>query len=611
MSMIDRVRRGAFALAATAAVSLSAQPVVSAPLPPGYKQAAGFTMKVNGVAVPILRVELSRRDKEVFDVASLPPGMPALVELAFAQPVESATILPSGYGIKSEVSGGVVRFRMDRPRQLVLQVPGRNPLLVVADLPAVMPEPKPGPATFDIVERYQADASGRQEATDAIQKAIDAATAGGGGTVLVPRGIFRSRKLTLKDNVRLHLVEGAALKFVDEISDGFDYQKDQAGLYFISTSGRKNMALTGRGILDCNGQVLHGADRKRRLISAFRSTGVTGLTLEGITIIDSTSWTLVPAFSRQLLIRNLKIVNTLCLYEDDGIDPLGCQGVLVDHCLVVATDDAFCPKPGGVGSHGGGARPGPALELRDVVFNDCVAWTRAAGFKLGAASSVPALNIVAKNSHVINCSRGVVIEHNIGNAPARNILFQDITIEGKCKYAAVHIKNNKTAPISEVTYERLKINSSGGASIRLDGKDTTLSKIRVIDCTIHDKPVTGGKGNAMNLYREPDQRQPGYTLTAVWGTNPEEGGAGVAVKAVPAVLVTDGENRPVPGVEVVFSVESGGGAVSGAATVSDTRGIAAVGGWTLGKTPGVNILTAKSRTTEASHVVFMARGLLQ
>jgi len=605
---ITRIIIGTLVLVTLTALPTLAQPVAPAPLPPGYKQAEGLTMKVNGVATPILQVELSHHDREVFDVVSFTQTAPALIELTFEKPVEAATILPAGYGIKPAVSGKVVRFNMDRPRQLFVQIPGRNQLVILGDGPATLPEPKPGPGVFDIVERYQADPSGKKEATVAIQKAIDDAAVNG-GIVLVPRGTFRSGKLTLKDNVRLHLAEGAALKFVDEISEGFDFKKKQAGIYFISTSGSKNMAITGHGLLDCNGQTLHGADKRRRLISAFHSSHVTGLTLEGITIIDSTSWTLVPAFSQQLLIRNLKIVNTLCLYEDDGIDPLGCQDVLVDHCLVVATDDAFCPKPGGVGSHGGGAQPGPAIELRDVVFNDCVAWTHAAGFKLGAASSVPALNIVAKNSHVVCCSRGVVIEHAMGNAPARNVLFQDITVEGHCKSAAVAIKSNRTAPVSEVTYDRVKINSAGGASIQLDSKDAMVSKVKVIDCTIHEKPVVGGKGNPTNIYREPDKRQLGYTLTAVWGTNPEAGVAGKVATAAPAVLVTDRENRPVPGVEVVFSVESGDGAVKAPTAISDARGIAVIGGWILGKTPGVNALIARSKATEASHVVFMTKGL--
>ena len=605
------------------AASLAGIAVEPVPVPPGYPQAAGLRLTANGVAVPVLRVILNRRHREVFNVASFAFDASARIELTIEKGIGSVSILPSGYGIQPVISGHTIRFTLTRPRHLFIQLPGCEPLLLFADGPEGFPEPTAGLNTFDVVARYGADPSGKTESTVAIQRAIDDATVRG-GTVLLPKGgVFRSGKLILKDNVRLHIAGGASLRFVDVIASGFDYTKDFPGLYFLSTTANSsNIAVTGRGLLDCNGEALRGTDHKRKLISAFHASRVTGLTLEGITIIDSSSWTVVPAFSRRVLIRNLKIVNTLCLYEDDGIDPVGCQDVLVDHCFVVATDDAFCPKPGGVGTHGGGAKPGPAMGMRDVVFNDCVAWTHAAGFKLGRQSSVPALNIVAKNSHVLNCSRGCVIDHDGGGAPFRNILFQDITIEGVCKYAPVHIETRDPGPTSEVTYERLAINSPEKPLVRLRGKDDVnrVSGIRFIDCAVRGQPVVSGKANPLRIAddkfvkdirvirRDPAQREPGYTLTAVWGTNPEEALAGAPVPAKPAVLVTDRENRPVSGVEVVFSVESGGGAVTQPTTISDARGIATVGGWMLGPAPGVNTLVAGSSAATGSHVVFMTKG---
>ena len=51
---------------------------------------------------------------------------------------------------------------------------------------------------------------------DAIQRAIDAAAAQGGGRVSVPAGEYETASLILRSNVELHLEAGAVLRFVDD-----------------------------------------------------------------------------------------------------------------------------------------------------------------------------------------------------------------------------------------------------------------------------------------------------------------------------------------------------------------------------------------------------------
>lgn len=72
----------------------------------------------------------------------------------------------------------------------------------------------------------------------------------------------------------------------------------------------------------------------------------------------------------------------------------------------------------------------------------------------------------------------------------------------------------------------------------------------------------------------------------------QTGLVGFAVNIPPAVVVTDAFGNPTPGVDVTFSVASGGGSVSGAMPTTDGAGRATVGDWTLGSTPGTNTLDA-------------------
>lgn len=83
--------------------------------------------------------------------------------------------------------------------------------------------------------------------------------------------------------------------------------------------------------------------------------------------------------------------------------------------------------------------------------------------------------------------------------------------------------------------------------------------------------------------------------------------AGTAVTVSPAVRVTDAHDNPVPGITVTFTVDSGGGSVVGATVATDANGLAAVGQWTLGSTPGDNALQATA--SGLTPVTFSAMGL--
>jgi len=67
---------------------------------------------------------------------------------------------------------------------------------------------------------------------------------------------------------------------------------------------------------------------------------------------------------------------------------------------------------------------------------------------------------------------------------------------------------------------------------------------------------------------------------------------GTAVATAPAVVVRNASGNPVAGVSVTFAVTAGGGTITGASATTNTSGVAAVGSWTLGPTPGGNTLTA-------------------
>lgn len=57
--------------------------------------------------------------------------------------------------------------------------------------------------TFNVID-YGADPTSFSLSTEAIQRAIDDCTAQGGGTVVIPEGIYTTGPITLRSNVRLY-----------------------------------------------------------------------------------------------------------------------------------------------------------------------------------------------------------------------------------------------------------------------------------------------------------------------------------------------------------------------------------------------------------------------
>ena len=105
-------------------------------------------------------------------------------------------------------------------------------------------------------------AAGDGQANDAaaIQRAIDACTAAGGGTVLLPAGkTFRSGTIALKSNVELHVERGARLAgsgdwadyttrlAVGALSGGALDADHPAQSMLITAERAENIAISGAG----------------------------------------------------------------------------------------------------------------------------------------------------------------------------------------------------------------------------------------------------------------------------------------------------------------------------------------------------------------------------
>lgn len=68
---------------------------------------------------------------------------------------------------------------------------------------------------------------------------------------------------------------------------------------------------------------------------------------------------------------------------------------------------------------------------------------------------------------------------------------------------------------------------------------------------------------------------------------------GKAVAIAPSVRVTDPDTNPTPNIPMEFFVSGGGGSTTGSPATTTTNGVATLGSWILGPTPGTNSLQVR------------------
>ncbi len=405
------------------------------PLPSCYSQSDVFSIKVDGKDVPV--VVYMNNEKPEYHFAHFSFEGKVSIEVTAAEEVAEYKIRPLSYGIEGKAEGRRLTFELNRSRYLLLKINKLENLVIIAD-PAEQDVPAAkGEKIHNVLEeRYGADGSGRAIATEAIQRAIDDAHAAGGGTVYVPAGVYKSGSLMMKGNVDLYMEGGAVLRgtgvAADFVQDNPGSKQSAVSTLVRFTPGDSKMTVRGRGTLDANGEKMYdddgGKDPTALRLCILRPDKNSGVRMEGLIVSHGRTWTVVPQQSDNIVIENLKVLNSEFRSNNDGIDINSCQDVLVRHCFTYTNDDSMCAKPCSVGNFQG-VIDGPDEEIRNVVFDDVVAYTRCSGAKVGLQGHTRASNVWFKNIEVLQGSRAVVVHHQQGGATMEDIHFVNINVE--------------------------------------------------------------------------------------------------------------------------------------------------------------------------------------
>ncbi|CAN5335526.1 hypothetical protein BH09PSE6_BH09PSE6_31420 [soil metagenome] len=98
------------------------------------------------------------------------------------------------------------------------------------------------------------------------------------------------------------------------------------------------------------------------------------------------------------------------------------------------------------------------------------------------------------------------------------------------------------------------------------------------------------------------------SMSVVAGTDNQTAVAGAALPLAPGVKIADTKGAPLAGINVKFTVASGGGTIQNGSINSDANGLASAGQWKLGTAGGTQTLTATS--TGLPDITFRATATL-
>ena len=335
--------------------------------------------------------------------------------------------------------------------------------------------------------KFGAKADGLTLNTKSINAAIESCSKKGGGVVVIPTGFWLTGPIVLKSNVNLHIQRGALLQFTKDYNEYALIETNWEGVPAvrnqspISATNATNIAVTGSGIIDGNGDVWRAVKKDKlsesqwkKLISgggvlsedkriwyptesSFKGSKVSKagvmtegkgiadyleikdflrpnllvftkcdlILLEGVTFQNSPAWCLHPLMSSNITVKGITVKNPWYAQNGDGIDVESCKNVLIENSVFDVGDDGLCMKSGRDAE--GRKR---AMPTQDVIIRNCTVYNAHGGFVIGSEMSGGAKNIFVSNCTFVGSDIGLRFKTTRGRGGVvENIYIDNIVMK--------------------------------------------------------------------------------------------------------------------------------------------------------------------------------------
>lgn len=288
------------------------------------------------------------------------------------------------------------------------------------------------------IDDYGARGDGKTDDAAAIQRAINACSAAGGGTVLIPSGrTYLCGPLHLASYVNLHLAPNACLLANPDESiytESAFRQNRGEGMMWISGKDLKQVSISGTGTIDGNGISFMG----KELEDSYELKPVTDfdprphvLTLinvektviRDITIRNSAYWTVHLIGCHDALIDGISLLNNLKIRNGDGIDVDHSRKIRIANCFIESGDDCICLK-----NRREFEEYGPC---ENIVVTNCIMTSRSCAIKIGSENMDKIDNVLFNNCIIKGSNRGIGIQ-NRDEGTVTNVVFSNMLVD--CRF---------------------------------------------------------------------------------------------------------------------------------------------------------------------------------
>ena len=338
--------------------------------------------------------------------------------------------------------------------------------------------------------------------TQAIQSAIDAADRQGGGTVIIPPGVFLSGTIFLKSNITLEVQGGAKLLGSPNIEDytklSWGHNKDRQPWNLIVAKNQQNVRINGTGLIDGNGSAFWSDEaekdengnyivprwilaKEKKVSPLIQFEDCENIRLEDFSVKTGGGWNIHLFNSKNIKIRGLDIVNNLYSPNSDGIDINGSQDVMISDCYIRTCDDAICLKTSPL-----------ANETKRITVTNCVMETLCVGLKMGASESFHDMSDIAFSNCVVFGSSRAIGMYSFNGAVYKNINISNIVANTNAPMVLnrpIHMQveqwtdTTKMGGIKDVTISGFTCETDGRILLHAE-EGATIENITLRDVTL-------------------------------------------------------------------------------------------------------------------------------
>ena len=321
--------------------------------------------------------------------------------------------------------------------------------------------------------------------TEAFARAIEALSKKGGGRLVVPQGVWHTGPIILKSNIELNLKAGAVILFaadeslypiIDTSFEGLDTRRCMSPIY---AKGESNIAITGKGVIDGNGQYWRPVKKGKVTESHWKSLLATpgsvemkpgywvpcegykkgesganmnvpnaktpeewnaikrflrpvmislvqckNVMLKGVIFQNSPAWNLHPLMCENVIIDQVLVRNPAYAQNGDALDLESCKNALIVNSRFDAGDDGICIKSG---KDKDGRRRG--IPCENVVVEGCTVFAGHGGFVVGSEMSGGVKNILVENCQFLGTDVGLRFKSTRGRGGiVENIYINKISM---------------------------------------------------------------------------------------------------------------------------------------------------------------------------------------